>query len=92
MTKTTTKTKDPTRDLLAALPPAMFLGNPAGTVAIWQSKIVEAGGDPDEVLAWVREHGGQLDRSFPPSPRKGLRVGRQAEPKHFYVIPESALS
>ncbi|HEV2785224.1 MAG TPA: hypothetical protein VGV67_02455 [Solirubrobacteraceae bacterium] len=87
------KTKqDPIRKLLAGIPPAMFLGNPPGTVAIWQSRVIEAGGDPDAVLAWVREHGGYPDRSFPVSARQGLRLGPQSETKHFYVIPESALS
>ena len=87
------KTKqDPIRKLLAAISPAMFLGNPPGTVAIWRSRVIEAGGDRTAVLAWVHEHGGYPDKSFPVSARRGVRLGRQADTKHFYVIPESALS
>ena len=39
------------RKLLAGLSPALFMGNPAGTVVIMESKVVDAGGDPEEVLA-----------------------------------------
>ncbi len=56
--------KDPIRELLADIQPALFLGNPSGTVAIMKDKVVEAGGDPDKVLEWVREHGGYPDKSF----------------------------
>lgn len=89
---TTTKTKDPIRDLLASIPPAMFLGNPPGTVALWRTKIIEAGGDPDRALAWVREHGGYRDKSLPPAKRRGLRLSAYEDTRQFYVIPESALS
>jgi hypothetical protein len=58
------KTKDPIRKLLAGVAPTMFLGNPAGTIAIMEERVVEAGGDPEEVLAWVREHGGYPDKTF----------------------------
>ena len=43
--------KDPIKELLAGIQPALFLGNPTGTVAIMQDKVVDAGGDRDEVLA-----------------------------------------
>lgn len=85
------QTKDPIRALLADLQPAMFMGNPTGTVAIMQDKVVDAGGDPDEVLAWVREHGGFPDKSFSATKRHGLSPKPQAPTKQFYVIPEDAL-
>jgi len=83
--------KDPIRKLLAGIQPAMFMGNPTGTVAIMQDKVVDAGGDPDEVLAWVREHGGSPDKSFSATVRHGLSPKPKAPSKQFYVIPEDAL-
>ena len=85
------KKKDPIRELLADLPPALFLGNPSGTVAIMQDKVVDAGGDPDEVLAWVREHGGYPDKSFGVRTRQGFDMRPKAPSKHYYVVPEDAL-
>lgn len=89
MAKTTTN--DPIRTLLADIAPAMFLGNPAGTVAIMQQKVIDAGGDPDEVLAWVREHGGYADKSFGVQNRQGFGMRAKPPSKHFYVVPEDAL-
>ena len=86
----TTK-KDPIRKLLADLPPALFLGNPAGTVAIMQDKVVDAGGDPDAVLAWVREHGGYPDKSFGVRTRQGFDMRPKPASKQYYVVPEEAL-
>lgn len=85
------KSKDPIRKLLADLPQALFMGNPSGTVAIMQDKVVDAGGDPDEVLEWVREHGGHPDKTFPVSVRHGLSPKPKQSSKQFYVIPEDAL-
>lgn len=86
------KKKDPIAKLLAGLPPAMFLGNPTGTVAIMQDKIVDAGADADEVLEWVRAHGGYPDKSFGVSSRQaGPSLRPKAPTKIFYVIPEDAL-
>jgi hypothetical protein len=85
------KKKDPIAKLLAGLPPALFLGNPAGTVAIMQDKIVDAGADADEVLEWVRAHGGYPDKSFGVSAVKGFNLRPKAPTKIFYVIPEDAL-
>jgi hypothetical protein len=84
---------DPIRELLAGCTPALFMGNPAGTVVIMESKVVEAGGDPDEVLAWVREHGGYPDKSFAVSTRRGRgpTLKPREAPKPYYVIPEDAL-
>lgn len=86
-----TQKSDPIRDLLADLPSAMFLGNPTGTVAIWQSKVVDAGGDPDEVEAWVRANGGQFEKSFPVNQRRGLSPRQSGKGKNYYVVPEAAL-
>jgi hypothetical protein len=83
--------KDPIRTLLADLPPALFLGNPTGTVAIMQDKVVDAGGDPDAVLEWVREHGGYPDKTFGVRARQGFDMRPKAASKHYYVVPEDAL-
>ncbi|MDX6681577.1 MAG: hypothetical protein QOG94_1616 [Solirubrobacteraceae bacterium] len=88
-----TEQPDPIRELLAGCTPALFMGNPAGTVVIMESKVVEAGGDPEEVLAWVREHGGYPDKSFAVSTRRGRgpTLKPREAPKPYYVIPEDAL-
>jgi hypothetical protein len=67
------------------------LGNPSDTVAIMQDKVIDAGGDPDEVLAWVREHGGYADKSFGVRARQGFDMRPKAPSKHYYVVPEDAL-
>lgn len=85
------KTKDPIRKLLAGISPAMFLGNPSGTVAIMEQRVIDAGGDPEEVLAWVREHGGYPDKSFSVVQRHALSPKQNPPSKRFYVIPEDAL-
>jgi hypothetical protein len=84
---------DPIRELLATCTPALFMGNPTGTVAIMQSKVVEAGGDPEEVLEWVREHGGYPDKSFATSTRRGRgpTLKPREAPKPYYVVPEDEL-
>jgi hypothetical protein len=84
------KKQDPIAKLLAGIAPALFLGNPAGTLAIMQDKVVDAGGDPDEVLEWVRAHGGYPDRSFGVGAR-GPSLRPKAPSKPYYVIPEDAL-
>jgi hypothetical protein len=85
---------DAIRKLLAGISPALFLGNPSGTVAIMQDKVVAAGGDPDEVLEWVRDHGGYPDRSFAVSTRRGrgptLKPREASKP--YYVVPQDALT
>ena len=85
---------DPIRALLASLPKALFMGNPKGTVVIMESKVVDAGGDPDEVLEWVRAHGGYPDRSFATSTRvgRGPTLKPRATSKPYYVIPEDELA
>jgi hypothetical protein len=86
------KTKtDPIRKLLADIPPALFLGNPPDTVAIMEDKVVAAGGDPETVLAWVREHGGYPDKSFGVRTRQGFDMRPKAASKHYYVVPQDAL-
>lgn len=85
------KTTDPIKKLLAGCNPALFMGNPTGTVAIMEEKVVDAGGDPEEVLEWVREHGGFPDKTFPVSTRHGLSPKPKQATKRFFVIPEDAL-
>jgi hypothetical protein len=84
---------DPIRELLASLTPALFMGNPKGTVVIMESKVVDAGGDPDAVLEWVRAHGGYPDKSFAVSTRRGRgpTLKPREAPKPYYVIPEDEL-
>jgi hypothetical protein len=82
---------DPIRTLLAGCAPTLFLGNPAGTVAIMEDRVVEAGGDPDEVLAWVREHGGYPDKTFSVTTRHALSPRPRSPSKPYYVVPEDAL-
>ena len=83
--------KDPIKTLLAGITPALFLGNPSDTVAIMQDKVVDAGGDPDEVLEWVREHGGYPDKTFGVRARQGFDMRPKAPSKHYYVVPQDAL-
>ncbi|MEJ7797117.1 MAG: hypothetical protein WKF42_01365 [Solirubrobacteraceae bacterium] len=87
------KTDDPIRELLAGITPALFMGNPAGTVVLMQAKVVAAGGEPDEVLEWVRAHGGYPDKSFATSTRRGRgpTLKPREAPKPYYVVPEGAL-
>jgi hypothetical protein len=84
---------DSIRDLLAGIPPQPFIWVEKGCVVIMEDKIVEAGADLDEVRAWVESVGGHEDRTIPVA---GTRRGTSAVPKpvgrHYYVVPESALS
>jgi len=88
------KQEDSIRKLLAGITPALFMGNPSGTVVIMESKVIEAGGDPDEVVEWVREHGGYPDKSFAVSTRRGRgpTLKPREAPKPYYVVPEDALA
>jgi hypothetical protein len=83
---------DPIRTLLAGLEPTLFLGNPTGTVAIMEDRVVAAGGDPDEVLAWVREHGGYPDKTFSVTNRHALSPRPRTPSKSYYVVPKDALT
>jgi hypothetical protein len=84
---------DPIRTLLAGIEPAPFIWAPKGHLVILQSAVVEAGGDPDEVLAWVEEHGGQLDRTLPVvATRRGVTSIPKPVGKRYYVVPEEALT
>jgi hypothetical protein len=85
------KTKDPIKKLLADCTPALFMGNPSGTVAFMEDKIVAAGGDAEEVLAWIREHDGYPDKTFPVNTRHGLSPKPKQSSKRFFVVPEDAL-
>lgn len=86
-------TKDPIRKLLADVPATLFLGNPSGTKAFMAERIEAAGGDLEEVLAWVREHGGYPDRTFTVARRSdGPSLRPNAPSKAFYVVPEDALN
>jgi hypothetical protein len=58
-----------------------------------QSAVEEAGGDPDEVLAWVEARGGQLDRTLPVvATRRGVTSIPKPVGKRYYVVPEDALA
>ena len=87
-----TPTEDPIRTLLAGIDPSLFLGNPAGTVAIMEQRIIDAGGDPDEVLTWVKDHGGYADKTFSFTNRSALSPRPRSPSKPYYVVPEDALT
>jgi len=86
-------TDDPIRELLAGIPPQPFIWAEQGCVVIMEDKVVEAGADLDEVLAWVESVGGHEDRTIPVA---GTRRGTSAVPKpvgrRYYVVPEAALT
>jgi hypothetical protein len=86
-------TDDEIRTLLASIEPAPFIWAPRGHLVIMQSTVEEAGGDPDEVLAWVEAHGGQLDRTLPVvATRRGVTSIPKPVGKRYYVVPEEALT
>lgn len=87
----TKKTKDPIHKLLCGLPQAMFLGNPPGTIAIWAHKVEEAGGNLEEVHAWVKAHDGSRDKSYSVTTRSGFSVREQPGNKHFFVLPDTVV-
>jgi hypothetical protein len=83
---------EPIRNLLSDLPTAPFIWSPQGTVIIMEEKVVEAGGDPDAVAAWVTAHGGDLDRTMPVvATRRGVTAVPKPKGKRYYVVPEKEL-
>jgi hypothetical protein len=83
---------DAIRNLLSDLPTAPFIWSPPGTVIIMEEKVVEAGGDPDAVAAWVESHGGDLDRTLPVvATRRGVTAVPKPKGKRYYVVPENEL-
>ena len=55
--------------------------------------VQEAGGDSDEVGAWVEEHGGEIDRTLPVvATRRGVTSIPKPVGKRYYVVPQSALA
>jgi hypothetical protein len=86
-------TDDQIRALLASIDPTPFIWAPKGHLVIMQTAVEEAGGDPDEVLAWVEAHGGQLDRTLPVvATRRGVTSIPKPVGKRYYVVPEEALT
>jgi hypothetical protein len=83
---------DPIRKLLAGIEPAPFIWAPKGHVVIMQEKVQEAGGDLNAVLAWVMEHGGDIDRTMPvANTRRGVTSVPKPKGKQYYVVPQDAL-
>ena len=81
------------RELLAELTPAPFIWAPKEHVVIIQTHVEEAGGDTDEVLAWVEARGGYLDRTLPVvATRRGVTNIAKPVGKKYYVVPEQALA
>ncbi len=81
------------RALLASVKPTPFIWVPKGNLVIMVSDVEEAGGDHDEVLAWVEAHGGELDRTLPVvATRRGVTSVPKPVGKKYYVVPESALA
>lgn len=86
-------TDDPIRALLASIDPTPFIWVPKGNIVIMQSAVEEAGGEPDEVTAWVEAHGGELDRTLPVvATRRGVTSVPKPVGKKYYVVPQSALA
>ena len=84
---------DEIRTLLSGLPTAPFIWSPNGTVIIMEEKVVEAGGDPEAVAAWVEAHGGDLDRTLPVvATRRNVTAIPKPKGKRYYVVPEKELS
>ena len=82
---------DPIRALLAGVPQQPFWA-PRGQVAILEDKVVEAGGDPAEVEAWVEAQGGRLDRTVPAARRSVFSMIPVEESVRYYILPAAALS
>lgn len=82
---------DPIRDLLAAIPPQPFWA-PKGWSAILEEKVIEAGGDPDAVGAWVEAHGGRPDRTVPVTHRSVVSRQPVQESQRFFLVPDEALA
>lgn len=81
------------RELLADLTPAPFIWAPKEHVVLIQTHVEEAGGDTDEVLAWVEARGGYLDRTLPVvATRRGVTNIAKPVGKKYYVVPEQALA
>ena len=86
-------TDEEIRTLLAGIDPAPFIWAPKGNLVIMESAVEDAGGDPDEVLAWVEARGGQLDRTLPVvATRRGVTSIPKPVGKRYYVVPEEALA
>lgn len=86
-------TDEKIRKLLAGLTPAPFIWSPKGSVVIVQSHVEDAGGNVDEVLAWVQARGGDIDRTLPvTATQRGTSAVPKPVGKKYYVVPESALA
>jgi hypothetical protein len=84
---------DDIRDLLASIPPQPFIWVEKGHVVIMEDKVVDAGGDPGTVRAWVESVGGHQDRTLPVvSTRRGTTAVPKPMGRRYYVVPEAALS
>ncbi len=81
------------RKLLSDLPTAPFIWSAEAKVVIMEEKVVEAGGDPLAVAAWVEAHGGDLDRTLPVvATRRGVTAIPKPKGKRYYVVPEKELA
>lgn len=83
-------TEDPIRDLLSRVAASPFIWTWPGHVAIMQSHVVEAGGDPDAVRRWVEERGGYIDRTSPVAVRTRGNFRPAPPGKPFYAVPVEA--
>jgi hypothetical protein len=86
---------DPIRDLLLGIGSMGMNPGPPGSRAFLRTEVEEAGGDHEEVLAWVRAHGGGYYRTRPIQ-SQGLRAGRTFTPPpipsmNYYSVPAQAL-
>jgi len=86
-------TDDEIRKLLADIDPTPFIWAPKGHVVIMLTAVEEAGGDPDEVTAWVEANGGELTRTLPVvATRRGVTSIPKPVGKKYYTVPASALA
>lgn len=83
--------RDPIRQLLNSLPSQPFWA-PKGQTAILEDTVIEAGGDPAAVNAWVEAHGGRLDRTVPATHRSVVSRQPMPDSQRFYVLPDEALA
>jgi len=86
-------TDDAIRKLLAGCEPTPFIWAPEGSIVIMLSAVEEAGGDPDDVTAWVESNGGELTRTLPVvATRRGVTSIPKPVGKKYFVVPEATLA
>jgi hypothetical protein len=82
------------KQLLNTVPRSSMIQTPHGSVALLTSRIESAGGDLDEVRAWVFAQGGREGKAEA-GPSKSLRAGkfgaRPARVARYFAVPTKSL-